>query len=51
MVTDRIHITIAIKYEVMYLPSNGTIVNVVHHDINLHFQGHKISSVNIMKMA
>ena len=37
------------------MPSNGTIVNVVHHDLDLYFQGHNISGnhiiVNIWKMV
>ena len=41
--------TIAIRLEVMYLPSNGVITNVVHYDFNLHFQGHEIWNVNISK--
>ena len=34
--------TIAIKYELIYLLSNGVIAKVVHRDLDLHFQGHKI---------
>ena len=35
-------ITIAIRKEVMYSPSNGAIANVKHHDYVLHFKGHEI---------
>ena len=35
--------------EVRYLQSNGATVNTVHHDLALHFQGHKIWNVNISK--
>ena len=31
--------SIAIRYEVKYLPSNGAAANVVNHDRDLHFQG------------
>ena len=37
MVRDRANITIAIRYEVTYLPSNGTTASVVHHDLDIHF--------------
>ena len=33
--------------EVMYLPSNGATVNVVHHDTDLYFQVHEFLIVNI----
>ena len=46
---DRANITIANQYEVMYLPSNGAIANIVHRDLDLHFQCHKISNANIWK--
>ena len=39
---DRENITIAIKYELMYLQSNGAVANVVHRDLDLYFQGHNI---------
>ena len=41
MVRDRINITIALRQEVMYLPSNGAYSNVVHHDLDLDFQGNE----------
>ena len=31
--------TIAIRWEVRYLPWNGATVNLVHHDLDLQFQG------------
>ena len=31
----------------MYFTSNGAIANVVHRDLDLHFQGHKFLIVNI----
>ena len=34
-------------YRGWYLPSNGTIANVVLHDLNLHFQDHKFEMLNI----
>ena len=40
-VSDRANITIAIREEVMYLPSIGANGNTLHHDIDLHFQGHE----------
>ena len=36
------NITIAIIKKVRYLPSNGTTANVIHPDLDLHFQGHEI---------
>ena len=30
-------------YSGLYLPSNGTIANVVHHDLDLQFQGQTFS--------
>ena len=44
MVRDRANITIDIKQKAMYLPSNDAIANVVYHDLDLHFQSHKISN-------
>ena len=38
MMRDRAYITIAIRYEVMYLPSNGAIANVIHYDLDPHFK-------------
>ena len=49
MVTYRAIITTAIKFEVMYLLSNGAIANVVHRDLDQHIQGHKTWNVNILK--
>ena len=48
---DRSTITIAIRLEVWYSPSNSTIVNVVRRDIDLYFQGHEFWNVNISKMV
>ena len=31
----------------MHLPSNGATANVVHHDLDLNFQGHEFFIVNI----
>ena len=42
MMRDRADITIAIRKEVMYLPSNGAIAKFVHRDLDLHFQGHNL---------
>ena len=42
MMRDRANITLVIRYEVIYLSSNGTIANIVHRHIDLHFRGHKI---------
>ena len=39
-VRDRTSMTIAIREEVMYLPSTGTTMKVVHRDLDLNFQGH-----------
>ena len=33
----------------MYLLSNGTITNVVHLELDLHFEDHKIRNANILK--
>ena len=33
----------------MYLSLNGTTANVVHYDLELHFQVHKFFNVNILK--
>ena len=41
------NITTAIRWEVIYLPSNGGTGNVVHHDLDLHFQDHEFVVVNI----
>ena len=35
------NITIAIKWEVKYFPSDGAIVNDEHHDVDLYFQDHE----------
>ena len=35
------NITIAIGWDVSYLPSNGATVNVTHLDSDLHFQNHE----------
>ena len=51
MVRDKANITIATREEVMYLSSNGIIMNVVHHDLDLYFQGQKIGNANIWKMV
>ena len=55
MVKDRANITISIKKKVRYMPSNGAIANVVHCDLGLYFQCHKISAnhiiFNIWKMV
>ena len=45
---DRANITIAI---IRYLPANGSTVNVVCHDLNIHLQDHKFWNVNISKMV
>ena len=47
-VKDRANITIAIRYEVRYLPSNGAVANVEHRDFDLHLQGHEFLIVNIL---
>ena len=50
MVRDRANITFAIKSEVIYLESHGAIApNAVHHDLDLHFQGHTIRNASIWK--
>ena len=49
MVRDRAYVTIVIKYEVIYLPSNDTTANVKPHDLDLHFQGHEFRNVSISK--
>ena len=46
---DRSNITIAIRYEVSCLPTNGATANVVHHDLDLHFQGDKSWNVYILE--
>ena len=51
MMSDRAIVTIAIRYEVTNLPSNVATAKVVHYDLDLHFQGHKFSNVNISKMV
>ena len=43
MVRDMANIAIAIKYDVMYLPLNDTIEDVVRHYLDVCFQGHYIS--------
>ena len=48
MVWDRANITIAIRYEVRYLPSNGAIVNVVLRYLDLYLQGDKIYGNHIL---
>ena len=37
MVRDKANITIAVRYEVRYYPSNSATVNVVYCEIDLHF--------------
>ena len=48
-IRGRAKITIAIKFEVEHLPSNGATANVIHNDPDLHFQGHEFWNVNISK--
>ena len=43
---DRVNITIAVRFEVVHLPPNSGIVNVVHHDLDLHFQGRQFVNGN-----
>ena len=43
MVRDRTNITIAIRYEIRYFPSNGVNAKVIRRDLDLYFQGHKMS--------
>ena len=38
---ENANINIVIRYEVGYLLLNGVIPNVVRHDFDIHFQGHK----------
>ena len=45
----RANITIAIRWEVRYLPSNGATANVGHHDFDKHFQDHEFLNVNSSK--
>ena len=40
-------ITISIRLEVMYLPSNGATASVIHHDPDLHFQRDEFLNVKI----
>ena len=47
MVRDRANITIAIREEIRYLPSNSAISDVVHQNFDLHFQVHEVLTVNI----
>ena len=49
MVIDRTNITIVIIYEVRYMPWNETTENVVHHDLDLQFQGHEFLNGKISK--
>ena len=51
MARDSAYITIAIRQEAMYLPSNGATANVVYHDLDLHSQEHEFWNVNISKMV
>ena len=46
---DRPNVTIAMRSKVKYLPLNGTTVNVVRHNLDFRFQGHKFWNVNILK--
>ena len=39
----RANITIVMRLEVEYSPSNGANANVVHRDLDTYFQGHIIS--------
>ena len=39
--------TLLLSWDMKYLPSNGTTVNVIHRDLDLHFQGHEFLIVNI----
>ena len=39
--------TIAMRLKSMYLSSNGATANVVHHDLELDFQGNDFLIVNI----
>ena len=45
MARDTANIIIANRLEVEYLPSDGAITNVVHHDLDLYFQGQKMSEI------
>ena len=51
MVADRTHITINITDEITYLLSNGTIMYVVHRDLDLHFQGPQFCNANFSEAA
>ena len=42
MMRDKINITIAITWEVRYLPFNGAMVIIVHRDFDQHFHGYTI---------
>ena len=46
---DIAHITIATKYEFMYLYSNVVIVNVVHRDLDRLFQNTQFEKLYIWK--
>ena len=45
----KISIIITIGYEVLYLHSNCITANVVHHDHDLHFQGHEFINAKASK--
>ena len=40
--SERSNITIYITKAVRYLTSNGAVASVIHHDLDIHFQGHEI---------
>ena len=42
MVRNRANITITERQEVVYLTSNGVIVNIVQRDSDLYFEGNII---------
>ena len=43
---NRANNTITIRMKVVYLSSNSATANVVHHGLDLHFQGHGFLIVN-----
>ena len=46
---EKYNIYIFIRKDVRYLPTNDIIANVVHQDLNLHFEGHKFRNVSTLK--
>ena len=48
---DRRNIIIAIGQEDRHLPPNGVNANIERHGLDLHFQGHEFSNVNISQAA